>query len=255
MISWGKSWIGSSQVNLSPSSQDTSKESDSTKSAKSPPAYVSVPALAGTVFVLVGVYYWRTYSHESPFDCLYGDKDCSLAVGTWLLGFVTLAAFLAAASAAVFAARAYVLETKGSLGHRRCSERRHFNEPDVTLYIASLTKEPQRYRPTESVRSDFISEHHAFLNLGRSPLVAVTVDYQIRVLGRQAPFIGKLQLDCIPVDGEVHVAIYRLKALIRANVAWEVPAAQDKAKLDFVPAAGFHATPIVPPTPPSPAAT
>ena len=66
----------------------------------------SGPIMFGAAFLIVGIVFWWSNQHESRFVCLYSDKECSLAVGTWVLADVTLAAFVGAAIAAFFAVNA-----------------------------------------------------------------------------------------------------------------------------------------------------
>jgi hypothetical protein len=193
-----------------------------------------IPIFIGILFLLIGALYWSHVSHESLLRCLYSDKDCSLASATWVLAVFTFSAFIAAGVAAIFAGNAYGLETRKILGQRLCAEEEHHRCPDVTLYVAN-TKRARGNRPIEDEGADaFSSEHHAFLNLGRVPLLDVAVLYEISFTDKAKSKIrGRLQLDCITVDGETHVTVYFKKGLPTPKLRW-VPMAFEEGKRDLV---------------------
>jgi hypothetical protein len=200
---------------------------------------IAAPIFVGAVFFIVGLAFWTSYPHESWRTCIYTDKDCSLAVGTWFLADVTLAAFLAAGVAAFFAANAYSLETKAVLGHRLCPLKEHRREPDATLYVTSLKASPRRFPPVDK-GPGFYTEQHAFLNLGRVPLTDVSVKYTLKVEGRDDPFRGDLGLDCIMVDGEAHVTLFVRKDIPGVKITWR-KAKQGDVDLTFFPGKAYTA--------------
>ncbi len=181
-------------------------------------------------FVCLNLGYWQ--SHASAFswiDCLYGSNECSLAAGTWSLTFVTLAAFVAAVVAAIYAAHTYALETSRSLGHTLCADTEHKNTPDVTLYISSARGRPLNHEPLHFKVQDFEPQHHAFLNLGRAPLTDVAVNYKIKVSGQQKLVTGRLELDCVQVDGEIHATIFVRKSIGTVRITWNNASANSRS--------------------------
>ena len=198
---------------------------------------IIAPIIVGAIFLLCGVVFWLSNPHESWLTCVYSDKDCSLTVATWALADVTLAAFIAAAVAAFFAVNAYELETDTVLGHKMCAQAEHRLEPDVTLYFTSKVRRPQRFSPVNL--TGYHPEHHAFLNLSRTSLVEVTVRYSIEIDGKAKPFLGTLNLDCIPVDGETHVTLYFRNGFTGIKTTWLTPAKQGMHYLTFFPGKGY----------------
>lgn len=203
---------------------------------------IGIPIFIGILFLLVGHFaYWRSHPAALSWSaCLYGDKDCSLAASTWALTFVTLAAFVAAVAAAIYAAHTYALETNKALGHRLCADEEHVKSPDVTLYISSVRGKPLGHAPIKFKPEEFQTQHHAFLNLGRTPLTDVAVNYRINIPRQETPILGRLELDCVQVDGEIHLTIFIRKSLGNVRITWDKPAFEGKHQsLDFYPGKAY----------------
>ncbi len=161
--------------------------------------------------------------------------------------FVTFAAFVAAVAAAFYAAHTYELETAKSLGHRLCADDDHKKSPDVTLYVSSSRSKPLGNEPVHFKDDEFNHQHHAFLNLGRTPLTDVAVNYKIKFPNQEKPKEYRLELDSVQVDGEIHVAIFIRKTLGTVRITWEKPAFEgDKQTLDFHPGKAFTAAAMTP---------
>lgn len=184
--------------------------------------------------------YWASVQHEGALACVYSDKDCSLASGTWVLADFTLSAFIAAAVAAFYTVQTYLLETKKMLGQRLCAEKDHHECPDVTLYVTNVSR-ARGHQPVGFKDAEFTREDHAFLNLGRVPLVDVAVHYEISFKdSAKSKIAEKLAVGCIQVDGEAHVTVFFRKGLPRPKLRWEPKAYElDVRNLDFNPGKSY----------------
>lgn len=106
--------------------------------------------------------------------CAFGNPVCSTAVATWLLVGVSVLAFAAAASAAVWARLAYRNEIEARLGQDDCLDLGKDHKVDKKLYLSpELDLLPNR--PLGTKETDYKPFHHAFTNLGRSALGNVRI--------------------------------------------------------------------------------
>jgi len=137
-------------------------------------------------------------------------KQCDVAKASWALVLVTLGAFLAAVVAALFAYEAYRLEIAKGLGLRLCRRPEHTTAPDVIMEIDDSGKPFLRNKKDDDASRGHRRDN-AFLNLGRTPLMNVSVLFASSAKNAapiKKTFDMALGLGPIPVKGEVHMVIF-----------------------------------------------
>ena len=176
---------------------------------------------------------FRIASGGSLSQCLFARPDCSTAAGTWFLGAVTSAAFLAAYEAAMKAGEAlrvsqqtYELETVPVLGVAMCWEKKHARTRRLFLYGDRVAESV----PTGLQLHQFLALDFVFENLGRTSLLDLTV--WLKVDESQ----HKVYLGNIGPEKETHISlmmIWDTSAVPRLE--WLSPAICNDQDLNFKP--------------------
>ncbi len=156
-------------------------------------------------------------------------------MATWMLCFITAAAFIAAYEAARKAGEtlrvsnaAYELETEPLLGVWLCSSSEH-KVPRVELYVVGDQLEST---PRSRLREDaYVPVHFDLENLGRSALRNVLVPLQLN----DRPPVD-VRIGNIGPDKYAHVILFfEWDILKRPTIAWLSPAIERGQPLDYTP--------------------
>ena len=166
---------------------------------------------------------FRNSSAHTLTQCLFADSNCSTALGTWFLGIVTSATFLAAYKAAISTAhtlavarRTLEVETAPILGLARCTNQDH-KHTHVAIFTnggeISVDKALDGYGTDE-----FMPLNYDFENLGRTALLNLEVALVIN--GQSYP----IRFGNIAAEKLVHVSLMLLWGRSPAPHEWRSPA-------------------------------
>jgi hypothetical protein len=198
-------------------------------------AVSSAPVVIGVVY-----YFWLLGRNPAALtECLFG-PSCSLTIATWGLVCLAASAFLATALAVDYARRAYDIEVACRLEQRRCRDKEHWASPDLRVFVLPNGQIVQYGVPLEFLgrrtAGSWRRQHHAFINLGRSALVDVSVEL-VFTYGNRHTSRERLSLGCVGADNnEVHVTLYWFGALGRVDVRWATARHGGTEPLEFYPA-------------------
>jgi hypothetical protein len=167
--------------------------------------------------------------------CIFQSEPCSATAATWALAFATFGAFAAGITAAIFAAGVYALEVKPRLGQDICADPAHsgcdrvqiVNELHATVYE----------KPTNFEELRFWKNRYEFTNLGRLPLVGVTLAGSATFSRDQSVFKLNVDLGNIPIHTSVHLETYFSKKLGQPTITWDKGSAKqsDGKRIAFHP--------------------
>jgi hypothetical protein len=118
--------------------------------------------------ILPGIPYWMKIGVH-PARCIYGDPICSLTVSTYLLGCLTLAAFLAAYKAARYTQEALEHEKQPALSAQVCSSKH--KRPPLRFYITDVKRGFEIEPPKNFHAVAFQTADFELISVGRSPVV------------------------------------------------------------------------------------
>ncbi len=129
-------------------------------------------AIAAVILVAVAlgpaIPYWVAIGAH-PARCIYGDPVCSLTVSTYLLGMLTLGAFLAAYKAARYTQEALEHEKLPALSVQSCNA--SHKRPPLRLFISDVTKGFVMEPPADINASPYQPAEVELISVGRSPVV------------------------------------------------------------------------------------
>ena len=201
------------------------------------PAIILAPPAVACFLLGSHLPYWASHG-DIVQACVFDRDDCSLAVATWGLVIFAATTFVTALVAAMFAGSAYFNEVKQVLGERICAEKDHEGAADVVLYLRRSGKITALLPPGVSRNSFSADRDHTFFNLGRAPIINISVRYALIFANRSKPVIGKIDLGSVQRDGEIHFTLYRQSgALTIETIEWtEARHGKDgKQTLEFHP--------------------
>jgi hypothetical protein len=170
--------------------------------------------------------------------CTFENPSCSAGVASWALFFATLGAFIAATAAAVFASAVYGLETCPRLGQSLCLPKSVSDPVDLVRILTSsrelLTEKPPNFDESKYSRID-----HEFHNLGRLPLVGVSVRGTARFARQPQSYSSVFNLGNIGADRTKRLTTFFAAQFGLTKVTWDPKSARqgDGTKILFHPAA------------------
>ena len=179
-----------------------------------------------------GVAYWIA-THANVPKCLYGDPACSLTLSTYLLCFLTLAAFLAAYRAARYAQQAIEIEREVTMALEQCKpfvvsdqprRRRaitseHSAYRTEELFMSSIDDGFQRSRPADFSRQGYIYIEFDCMSVGRSPIVNGEVKVNSRSPSGSKKDVG-ISVGSIPTDKFIHLKLWVNSSLEGFRFRW-----------------------------------
>ncbi len=187
--------------------------------------YALVPVLLGPAIY----YWWLLRDHFSWSRCVLGDAPCSLAVSTYLLCLVTLFAFIAAYTAAVYAARALRNEQRAALAIQRCRRKHRNKRGAVELYLDEsigrlFTEDP----PAGFERRTWFSTCFLASGVGRSPVVNAQLDFAAAFSGDRQMIDGTAYLGTLEAIGRAHIVIWAPRRNLK--IVWSPRATHNEGK-------------------------
>ena len=150
--------------------------------------------------IVPGLFYWSASGAEWA-KCIYGNADCSLAVGTHLLAGVALATLLTAGYAASYAKRTFDLEREVIVSIHSCNagEDRHEAYRREEWHLRSLADKAP-FRPGRPLEDENDYE---------------PVEFDCCSLGRSAVINGVLYIVCKMTDGTKKTVSIRIGSILR----------------------------------------
>jgi len=177
-----------------------------------------------------GVAYWIA-TRANVSKCLYGDPACSLTLATYLLSFLTLAAFLAAYRAARYAQQAIEIEREVTMALEQCtpfvlSEQasqanvsEHSAYRTEELFMSSIDGGFQRVRPVDFSRLGYIYIEFDCMSVGRSPIVNGEVKVKSRSPSGNVKDV-EISVGSIPTDKFIHLKLWVNSSLEGFRFSW-----------------------------------